>query len=128
MKNLTIILLILTLLSCNKNQEGKQPIFNGYVVFKEYTPEHNGTKNEIVLFEARIIPCLSPAISGAIAASNVNNAKQQRERREYEENEQFFESKFEIWVANKHEVISVEVDSLYYVGVKCGDKVEIKYN
>jgi len=118
MKNYLITAVIITaFLSCEKKTNDK---FIGYIVCKEYVPEHYGTNNKVIYQEATFAPHIA---AGAIAASN---AARQRRNREYEENEKHFDSEWTIWVANKHRVISKEIDSLSYLKLKCGDKVEIK--
>ena len=131
MKKIITITALLTLFSCTKKE--KKEFFNGYVVFKEYIPEHYGKSNEIIYQEANLLN--SPAVKWGVYSSyknNKNNVEEKNEHKheqnQYERVEQFFESKFKIWVANKNEVVCEEIDSLYYVNVKCGEKVEIKYN
>jgi len=113
---LLIFIIITTLCSscCDKIEE-----FTGYIVHKEYVPEHYGTNNEVIYQEATFSPAIH---AGAIAASH---AARQRNK-EYQENEKHFPSEWTIWVANKERVINTNIDSLSYFGLKCGEKVSVK--
>ena len=116
MKKLLLVLLSsLVLYSC---VDTNTP-FTGYVVHKEYTPEHYGTNNKITYCEATFVP-----MGGATAATTNMMMQNSRKRRE---ETQYFKSTWKIWVANKDRIITSDIDSLTYIDIQCGNKVVINF-
>ena len=92
------ILLLIAILGIREEQP-----FTGYVVGKEYIPAHLDNENPLSIHECIWIPVTPPV------------KIPQRVR-----------SRFIIHVANKDALKHIDVDSMYFVARRCGEKITIK--
>jgi hypothetical protein len=102
MKRLIIITLLSTLISCVDPNEK----FTGYIVAKDYTPEHMSDKSSKTISYSGLI----------ILPHTVYHKPQPRKIPE----------KWVFHIANKHETISKCVSEKVFNSKKCGDKITIK--
>jgi hypothetical protein len=86
--------------------DDKPKTFTGYLVAKEYTPQHMSNENERTVSYSVFIPTV--VHNNPPPPHKVN-------------------SSFVWYVANKHQVISKNVDSLRFDTKKCGQLVTVAY-
>lgn len=107
MKYLKLLLILIILSCCGKNANSP---FTGYLVYKEYTPEHLSC-DDVKTYTYGLASYAHPSItrSGVVRGSDCENV----------------EPEYIFYLANKTKIKSFRVSNELFFAKDCGDKITL---